>query len=368
MSERQDLDTAPSIYDLAIERLVGFSQGSFESADRRDFRRLALQLLPVKTIEDTLEADRSALKVILDPEKPKATEYTLDPANFLNVTRNEIARAAENPGIWDRLLGRTLRTQANEKDLRELGFLIDRAKPTPEFQAQIEQEQERRTVIEQERLAAMERERQVRLEAERLERAAQSERRTNEQELTKMRKAEQVASGVWEKSEKVEGDKCIGVIVEDFPDKVKWLRERYEEAKPNTDYSIIFHWIEDPEEAVRQIVALQKLSLAGPNLPVFVFMDGMLEGKYKTGMETAEALVAKLQEYNLPMPYLVGNAGDSWRNRELNERFPDNYVTTYARDYPLGGSIDYKTWELQPFMDIGEVIRSRNTESGSDRK
>lgn len=360
MAERPNNELAADVYDLAVERLEGFTQGEFFYGNRGIPRRLRLQLTPpLNSAEAIADESKAILDINLNPETPGQVEYTFDPSNFSTVSRRAVSEHVANPGIWRRLLRKTPRLEASAQELSTLDYLIARAEPTPEFQAKINAEEARVQFAELDRrVSEKERERRAILEAEGRSSAAERESRIREHEQAKMAQAEEKVTEVLKQAELIEGRKGLGVIVEDFTPKVQSLRKEYAEVKPDLDYSLIFHWIKDPEDAIRQITALQKLNLQGTNLPIFIFMDGLLEGKYTTGIATINALAAKLQESGLPMPYLVGNAGDSWRNTELQELYPDYYITTYARDIPWvrEPDFDYKSWKVKPFMDIASKI------------
>lgn len=330
------IEQAQELYIQAIGKLGVFTQGEFSGYSSRDDRDLKFQVRAVASehIDPKLYTVLQPNMIITLTMYPwKAIEFTLDPTDFSSVGRRVPDDEGKQIGWFSRVVLREKPKLTADKD--ELGYILTNftaSTPTLEFSRQVN-----------EREAQLRQAKQVRL-------AEQKVRIDKEVEEARIQVVERKAVLILENVALIEGQKCLGIIIDDDNNKRKHLRENYDHVKTGLDYSIFFEEVAIPEEAIRLILAIQKLNIGDNAIPVVVFMDGNLkdaQGKHTTGVQTTDSLKAKLDELGLLMPYLVGNSGETSKNTNLGLKYSDKYLAAN----------DYRQPPIKLFQDIERVFQ-----------
>lgn len=336
-------EKAIELYERALELVKPIDHGSFYyrlGANRtQDLMDIAL------TTPDGNQYDVSQPKVVLKWRQPsgRLLEYVIDPNDFSQVSRMEAYLPSIKPPVWERamhqIFGKTPRTIATQKDLNLLENYLRFAACTKET-SQVRSQEERRR--EDNKKAALEKYR-----AERYRRSVDElNRKLAEREQRESNEARAIATSMLLETNGLPSPRCIALIVEDYEEKAREVLRTYNGIKRQLRLSINMKWESDPERAIRIILSLMEQAKDYSEIAVLVFMDGVLPEPYERGIKVVEELWKKLDELNLPKPYLVGEAGGEGENRRLQELYPQYYIATIWP--PITG--------VSPYKDIEEAL------------
>lgn len=360
------IEGAAELYRRSLDKLGPFVKGQFVPSYREG--ELEIEAVVVAHTDPTLPTVLQAqVRIRFYPVRKTPVEYTLDPTNFSTIARRELKDQGKNPGFLDKLFHRTPRTTVNASEFNLLDTLVRYSTETDEFQAQLWEHSQRLTEEEAQRARKAD-------EAKRRRQRQIEEENARNREKWRLLDAEKSALSVLEKARQIEGERCLGLIVDDSTSKVDNLIEVYEKVKDKLGYKMVFEWIGFDVEAVRLIAAFQKLNAGENQIPLVVFMDGHFphDSNYPAGINATAAIKAKTEELGLPMPYLVGNGSMPSDNTRLQTNYPDIYLATTRRDYPndyINQDFDREAWELEPWKAIENAfkmnveLKSRNTAS-----
>lgn len=326
------IDHATELYKSAVNKIGVFKQGEFIVSQPNSTPVGNVEIRDITPPIDpeiyTVYPPKIAIK--WKPLDKTPVVYTLDPSNLSEIERKELV---DSRSWWQKLRRKKQRTTADSEDIEELAFILT-GKPTESFAHNIA-DHERQIKIDRDRL-----DREIREQRE--ERMRQQ--KMQEDEVKAMNKAAAMLSEV----KSLGNSFYLGIIVDDKEKKSTEIISSHQNVEKSLIYKPVLQWIEDSGEAFRILVAIQRLNSVDNHVPVVVFMDGQLRGDYASGIQLLVAVRDLIKKDGLILPKIIGCSGDPKRNKEMQQIFPHEYITSFQ-----GESLEH-----EPFREIETAIRT----------
>ena len=128
-----------------------------------------------------------------------------------------------------------------------------------------------------------------------------------------------------------EGKKAFFLVLDDDPFKLDSMKEFIASSAEARNTGCVISLKKDGESAIRLYRAFREQEEPERRNKVVAVLDGSLSAfdRYESGKEVAQQLIEISTENGWEVPYLVGISGESQFNRELQQTYPDHYVSSF---------------------------------------
>lgn len=138
----------------------------------------------------------------------------------------------------------------------------------------------------------------------------------------------------------VRGKRGLMLIIDDSEFEIDTVKRKLTEhaKRGKVNYEIA-----GLRDGVAGIVLYQEFAKIAPKEKVVVFMDGLLGGlRLSKGIEVLDRLSQNTKKMDLPMPYIVGESGDSGLNRDMSRAYPHLYLGAFDDGEQTLNTVDSK--------------------------
>ncbi|TSC64079.1 MAG: hypothetical protein G01um101493_240 [Microgenomates group bacterium Gr01-1014_93] len=124
------------------------------------------------------------------------------------------------------------------------------------------------------------------------------------------------------------GKRGLMLIIDDNVYEIDTVKRRLTEHARRDKVNYVIAGL---RSGVAGIVLYQEFKKSALNEKVVVFMDGLLVGlSLSTGMEVLDRMAQNTKQNGLPMPFIVGESGDSSLNRGMSRAYPHLYLGAFG--------------------------------------